>query len=581
MSAVQVLSTLVRLDPGKGQETNMKRHNTDRYYVVGEGFLCRDDKGAPATVRASSTEELTSFRFSRMGQKGIDLGQTLRESLATGMTAPVEAPDDPAVPAGFTYLGQFLDHDLTMDATTNITLGQPITVEQLIQGRSPSLDLDSLYGFGPTVNPQFYSDGARLKIGTAASSFPAPVANFDRPGFDLPRVGVGATRQDERVALIPDHRNDENLAVAQTHVAFIRFHNKVVDQLADAGTPTDELFEKARDVVVRHYQWMIRHDYLGQIIDPDVVEDVFTNGRRYFETPAPFEADPATLNSYMCARPDDAATIPIEFTVAAFRLGHSQVREAYQWNRIFRTGGVTNTAGTLDLLFRFSATSGNLGPPGTDVNDPNLGNAALPTNWIADFRRLFDFTRSDRPDLVAPDGAGGVERNVIKRLDTLLVDPLRNLPIGSFGGRSTVPVPSGVELNLAFRNLTRAQMVELATGPQMADHFGIPRLTDAQIGEAAGMSALSDADRTAVAANPPLWFYILREAELNGGKLAGVGARIVAETFHRAMETSRTSIVRDPGWTPTLGPVPGRFLMTDLLLVAYDGQADQLNPMGD
>ena len=52
----------------------------------------------------------------------------------------------------------------------------------------------------------------------------------------------------------------------------------------------------------------------------------------------------------------------------------------------------------------------------------------------------------------------------------------------------------------------------------------------------------------------PLWFYILREAELNGGKLKGVGARIVAETFHRAIEGSSASIVRDPAWRPTLGP---------------------------
>jgi hypothetical protein len=79
----------------------------------------------------------------------------------------------------------------------------------------------------------------------------------------------------------------------------------------------------------------------------------------------------------------------------------------------------------------------------------------------------------------------------------------------------------------------------------------------------------------------PLWFYILREAELNpGGRLKGVGARVVAETFHRAMEGSTISIVREPTWRPTLGPDPSTFRMVDLLLFAFEGQVAKLNPLG-
>ena len=120
-------------------------------------------------------------------------------------------------------------------------------------------------------------------------------------------------------------------------------------------------------------------------------------------------------------------------------------------------------------------------------------------------------------------------------------------------------------------------MVELASGQQMATLMGVAPLSTAQLSQGlpSGLSG--------VGKNTPLWYYILREAELNGGKLTGVGGRIVAETFHRAMEGSEQSIVRDATFRPTaLVSNPGdRFNMTDLLLFAFEGRADLLNPLGD
>ena len=147
------------------------------------------------------------------------------------------------MPAGFTYLGQFVDHDLTFDKTA-VMLGANVTPAQLIQARSPSLDLDSLYGGGPSdpESAQFYeADGLHLKMGKtiAASGISA------KDGFDLPRAGVGSNDDEKRKALIPDERNDENLAVAQTHLAFIRFHNRVVDTLP-ASVPPAQRFAVAR-----------------------------------------------------------------------------------------------------------------------------------------------------------------------------------------------------------------------------------------------------------------------------------------------------------------------------------------------
>lgn len=220
----------------------MKRHNRDNYYVVGEGILTSDRNGNAATVRPSAVADVRRFRFSRLGPVGEPVDDARRlifEAVATAMTTDPAAGDpesgppfDSGIPAGFTYLAQKVDHDMTFDATA-AQLGQDVTVDELVQGRSPALDLDSLYGRGPDKDPQFYAaDGVHIKTGTTV----------------------------------------------------IRFHNRVVDQLAGT-TPSALLFPAARATVVRHYQWMLRTDFLPRIVEPDIVTDVFTNGRKFFEVP--------------------------------------------------------------------------------------------------------------------------------------------------------------------------------------------------------------------------------------------------------------------------------------------------------
>ena len=250
---------------------------------------------------------------------------------------------------------------------------------------------------------------------------------------------------------------------------------------------------------------MIRTDFLPRICQASVVNDVFNNGRKAFEVGVP-----AT----------DVPTMPIEFSVAAYRLGHSMIRQAYNWNSIFDFG-----SGTLELLFHFSAGSGNLD-----------GQARLASIWIADFRRLFDFREAGRDGLAVP----AAQFNRAMRIDTRLSDPLRTLP-----GFTD-------EDNLAIRNLMRAKMVRLATGQQMAAFLrnkgvSVTTLTRAQIREGNGgaeLDGLTAAQRDAVLSNTPLWFYILREAELGNGKLRG--RRIVAETLHRAMEGARSPSSASP-----------------------------------
>jgi hypothetical protein len=524
----------------------VERHGQESYFVIGEGLLGESGEGRTRALAAAGAATTPPFRFSRMGPHGIDvqLGEPNRKKIGAAM---IGGSTQSQVPAGFTYLGQFIDHDLTFDVT-QVMFGAHVTPAQLLQGRSPSLDLDSLYGGGPgdPESAKFYSDGLHLKTGdTDVTGDPA------LPTFDLPRVGTGSSAAARRKALIPDKRNDENLAVAQTHLAFIKFHNRVVDSLPTA-LPAAQRFAQARELVVKHYQWMIRTDYLARICKKRPVDDVFRNGRKAFE---------------VGAAPTDVPTMPIEFSVAAFRLGHSMIREAYNWNKNFDAG-----AGTLDFLFTFSGLSGNLG-----------GGERLPSNWIADFRRLYDFGEAGRADLVVPPA----KFNRAMRIDTKLVDTLGQLRQQTIGPPN-VP-DTDARRNLAFRNLTRANMVRLTSGQKMLRFLRtrvgpITGLTKPQLRDGSGgatLGTLTASQQDALLRNTPLWFYVLREAELNNGKLRGVGARIVAETLHRAMQGSTFSIVRDPTWRPTFGPNNTTFRMVDLLLFAFEGRADLLNPLGD
>ena len=177
--------------------------------------------------------------------------------------------------------------------------------------------------------------------------------------------------------------------------------------------------------------------------------------------------------------------------------------------------------------------------------------------------------------------------NFAKRIDTRLVDPLGQLPPGSFGLKQ--PPQDPLVANLAFRNLERASMMRLATGQGMVQKLqnkgvAVTALTDAQIRNGSGGASIADLTNEEEATfldRTPLWFYVLREAELGGGRLAGVGARIVAETFHRAIEGSRISILRDTGFKPKFGPDDATFDMRDLLHFAFEGKKELLARLGD
>jgi peptidoglycan hydrolase-like protein with peptidoglycan-binding domain len=199
-----------------------------------------------------------------------------------------------------------------------------------------------------------------------------------------------------------------------------------------------------------------------------------------------------------------------------------------------------------------------------------------------------------------PELAPETAVNFARPLDIRLTDPLKNLPLGSFGARN----PAGPQIprddkrrNLAFRNLLRGRMVSLATGQELVAAINAAlgavgrsgeQITPLSRAEILGseFGALSPAQQDFLATHTPLWFYVLREASLNlingqpgTGRLGAVGGRIVAEVFHRAIEGSRISLLANPGFSPRLGAVQGVFRMADLLQVAYDASAGELRPL--
>lgn len=431
--------------------------------------------------------------------------------------------DNPTIPAGYTYLGQFIDHDITFDTTSlREILVDPLALQNF---RTAALDLDSLYGSGPSVQPYLYEGAAGEEKFVIGKTNAAPGRGDATVKTELPNDLLRAA---SGLGLIGDPRNDENLIVAQMHVAFLKFHNKVVDGLKDGSITrrypiSKSIFEEARETVIWHYQWIVLHDFLRRILDTEQLDTVLTQGRSFYK----FGTD---------------AFIPVEFSVAAYRLGHSMIRAVYNYNRVFTPlpGGVTPA--TLQLLFNFTAKSGS-------PTDPFP--VPIPSDWIIDWNRFFEIDSN-------------IAVNHSRRLDPFLANPLKNLP--------NVPVPNA----LAVRNLLRGRSLGLPTGQSVAAVLNLASLTPEEIATESpdGIAA----KKLGFDRETPLWYYILKEADVKaqGEHLGPVGSRIIAEVFVGLLEGDSSSFLsRDRYWKPTL-TTTGDFTMVDLLKFVGD-----LSPIDD
>jgi hypothetical protein len=232
--------------------------------------------------------------LTEMGRPGgmMDANDPLEVGPIRLITEPDLSPnnrDNPANSAGVTFMGQFLDHDITRDAGSR--LGRATSARRSTNLRSARFDLDSVYGGGPGESPEMY-EGFRLRIESGGQ--------FE----DLPR-------DDDGIAILGDDRNDENLMLAGLQCGFIMFHNAVLTTIS-GRTPTAANFADAQQIVRRHYQWIIVHEILPQFVGQDMVDSIVNGGRQVF-TP-------------------NVARIPLEFQTAAYRFGHSMIRPSYRAN---------------------------------------------------------------------------------------------------------------------------------------------------------------------------------------------------------------------------------------------------------
>jgi hypothetical protein len=365
---------------------------------------------------------------------------------------------------------------------------------------------------------------------------------------DLPRIGplieLGVLKAEDfapevraknflQRAFIADPRNDENLVVAQFHVAMLRFHNAVVDWLQNSEKRFDppgrsDLFEDAQRIVRWTFQWLVVNDFMKTLLDEAQVKKVREGrARDYFKT----------------AGDDKEAYMPIEFSVACYRFGHSMVRDSYDFNRNFgrlkdgvEDDGFIIPRATLDLLFAFTGKSPN----------PFRGEKTLPHNWIIEWQRF--------------DGSSAQSERTARLIDTHLDAPLGKLANEGDPAASTHEQKRISDLlrQLAQRNLRRGYHLSLPTGQALATALDITPLTPAEILDGCADGVKAVLAKYGFDKRTPLWFYTLKEAErANGTRLGPLGSRVIAETFIGVLLSDPKSyLVKQPNWDPSKS-IPG------------------------
>ena len=429
-----------------------------------------------------------------------DLLDGLARTMVEPDTSDVHLATGPHLFAGFTFIGQFIDHDITLDNT-------PLELQQAdpdatVNFRNPRYDLDSVYGRGPAQEPQFYDPADRDKLLVVPEN-----ANGVE---DMARDGNGK-------AIIPEPRNDENLIIVQLHKAVAKFHNRIVDYARLQGIRREWVFETARRLTRWHYQWAVTHDFLPRFVGDGLVGP---NGTVYKEVAG--KPPVINLSYYRPTNRDGRPFMPVEFAVAAYRFGHSLIRPFY----------VINDTGIVDVF----------GPDGgRNLN----GGRPIPSGLVIEWKNILP---------VDPNFPARKPR----KIDTKLSLPLTSLP------GSVVPPPDPT-VNLAVRNTLRGKHVGLPSGQQIAKAMRAPALSNATLGLSSDPGWGGEA---------PLWFYILKEAELspnNGERLGAVGGRIMAEVLVGLLQRDPNSyLYLDAAWKPAppIAPATGQFTFVDLLKYA-------------
>ena len=451
--------------------------------------------------------------------------ESVLEQLAQVMVEPEgsendAAQDNPGIPAAYTYLGQFIDHDITFDPVSS--LQRQNDPERLHNFRTPRFDLDNLYGSGPDDEPFLYDRreghegefliGQGRVVDPQGQDAATDLSTLAPSGEDdLPRNAQG-------VALIGDPRNDENIIVSQLQLVMLKFHNAALRWVKENESLRGmDAFHRAQNLVRWHYQWVVLHDFLKRVVGAEIVDDIL---------PQPGAGKPH-FNLYFY-KPKKQPFMPVEFSVAAYRLGHSMIRADYALN-----DALEGFAGRIPI---FKIKLGEAGRPVEPGPLEDLrGGRPLPQFWTLQWDRFLDL------------GSEG-DTQLSRRLDPNL-------------NRNLAAIPPARTNRLAFLNLARGWRMGLPSGQAVARAMGTANIYS---NEALRLDKMFGHEA-------PLWYYILKEAQIegNGERLGEVGGRIVAEVFAGLAKGDPNSYFNvEPRWQPTFPAAGDTFELADIIRFA-------------
>lgn len=494
-------------------------------------------------------------------------------------------------PAGYTFLGQFIDHDVTrtqialsaISTLSSRAQGDPgvraklaaagITPDQLKQAianaatptsvlsvNTGKLDLDSVYGVANfsaltaisapwfEQNNGAYTGRFAMRHVRAPTSLGAPI-----DGFDYQRTPEGA-------AEVPDARNSEHKLIVQIQNLFELAHNNCMDQaLGGISAPSQQqigaAFDACHKKVIWTYETIVATDFLPRFSAEATLNRVAPGAlHAYQRGTSPTSQLPHwdRVNTFLYScKPglgeNAVIRIPHEFAVAGFRLGHTLVRDSYVLNG--------------DLL------TGQPRPIFASAGDPEtiglVGDNPVQPADVIDWSHFYDVYGADEKNESAQPG---------RPVDTLISDKLFNLPIAALPpGPDANGKDTSTERNLPRRNLMRASeptgvitgSVGLATGEEMEAYAQqrIPGLHDAttEVGKVlADRLQSAGFDPNLLAQRTPLWLFILAEAESTQGsqRLGELGSHIIDEFLLGSLHCDEGSVLYATasdlqGWGPT------------------------------
>jgi hypothetical protein len=441
-----------------------------------------------------------------------DLGAAMRDK-------EFDPKFDSMMPAAYTYFAQFVNHDINftdVKKENNETEFQLLAdnklapwTDQMIDERVSNkragmLELDCLYGRmqADLLPPCDKDNPDKMALGKVSPYYGLPKGKDAYN--DLVRGPKSQNLKDDRTALIGDRRNDSNIILSQLHVAFLRAHNAIIDQKKCT-------YVEAKQILQKHYHWLILHEFLPAIVTDETIKDVLSAPRYH-----------------------TSQGLPFEFSVGAFRFGHSMIRRSYYYNDSFSPESMTR-------LFTSAVLCNGLAPA------PGQGDSNIRENRIIRWRNFITETG-----------------NKARKFRTLMVEPLFELL-----DDMNLQVPG--ERSLAVQDLKRGYIMRVPTGQVIAEQLRVEHPLTAtnleQVSTPRQFQVLKDAGMLECT---PLSFYVLAEAaRADNGKLGEVGGRLVAEVLIGLLRDRPDSIVGSD-WKPDpdFGFKQGTFYLSDLLRLA-------------